>query len=79
MWVHSLGWEDPLEADVANHFSIPPWRISWTEEAGGLELQRVRHDWSNWTHTEEQPSLPDIKNYYKNVVIFKSMVLLKEQ
>ena len=27
-WVQSLGWEDPLEEDMATHSSIPAWRIS---------------------------------------------------
>ena len=45
--VCSLGWEDPLEKEMATHSSIPAWRIPWTEVPGGLqsmELQRVRHD-----------------------------------
>ena len=46
-WVQSLGWEDPLEEGMATHCSILAWRISWTEEPGGLQsmgLQRVSHD-----------------------------------
>ena len=27
MWVQSLGWEDPLEKEMANHFSILSWEI----------------------------------------------------
>ena len=45
--VRSLGWEDPLEKEMATHSSILAWKISWTEEPGGLKsmgLQRVRHD-----------------------------------
>ena len=45
----SLGWEDPLENEVATHSSILAWRISWTEEPGGLQAigsQRARHNWS---------------------------------
>ena len=34
--VQSLGWEDPLEKEMASHSSILGWRISWTEEPGGL-------------------------------------------
>ena len=44
--VQSLGWEDPLEKEMATHSSILAWRIPWTEKPGGLqsmELQRVRH------------------------------------
>ena len=29
-WVRSLGWEDPLEKEMATHSSILAWRISWT-------------------------------------------------
>ena len=38
MWVRSLGWEDSLEEEMATHSSILAWRIPWTEEPGGLEL-----------------------------------------
>ena len=34
--VQSLGWEDPLEKEMATHSSIPAWRVPWTEESGGL-------------------------------------------
>ena len=45
--VRSLGWEDPQEEEMATHSSILSWKISWTEEPGGLQSmgsQRVRHD-----------------------------------
>ena len=45
--VQSLGQEDPLEEDIATHFSILAWRIPWTDEPGGLQSigwQRVRHN-----------------------------------
>ena len=31
-WVRFLGWEDPLEKEMATHFSILAWKIPWTEE-----------------------------------------------
>ena len=34
-WVRSLGWEDPLESEMATHSSILAWRIPWTEDPGG--------------------------------------------
>ena len=40
MWktqVRSLGWEDPLEKEMAIHSNILAWRIPWTEEPGGLQ------------------------------------------
>ena len=33
----SLGWEDPLEKEMATHSSILAWEIPWTEEPGGLQ------------------------------------------
>ena len=33
----SLGQEDPLEEEMAIHFSILAWRFLWTEEPGGLQ------------------------------------------
>ena len=35
-WVRSLGWEDPLEKEMANHSSILAWKIPWTEKPGRL-------------------------------------------
>ena len=47
IWLRSLGWEDPLEKEMATHSSILAWEIPWTEESGGLQstgLQRVGRD-----------------------------------
>ena len=50
MWetqVQSLGWEDPLEKEMATHSSTLAWKIPWTKEPGRLQsmgLQRVRQD-----------------------------------
>ena len=35
-WVRSLGWEDPLEKEMATHSSTLAWKIPWTEEPGRL-------------------------------------------
>ena len=46
-WVQSLGWEDPLEKEMATHSSIPAWEIPWMEKPGRIQSmgsQRVRHD-----------------------------------
>ena len=41
-WVQSLGWEDPLEKEMATHSSILAWKIPWTEEPGqSMGSQRV--------------------------------------
>ena len=36
-WVCFLGWEDPLEKEMAIHFSILAWKIPWREDPGGLQ------------------------------------------
>ena len=45
--VQSLGWEDPLEMEMATHSSILAWKIPRAEDPGRLQSmgsQRVRHD-----------------------------------
>ena len=45
--VRSLGWEDPLEIEMATHSSTLAWKTPWTEEPGGLQSmgsQRIGHD-----------------------------------
>ena len=39
--VQSLSQEDPLEKGMATHSSILAWRISWTEEPGGLQAKKL--------------------------------------
>ena len=39
--VRSLGWEDPLEKEMATNSSILAWKISWTKEPGGLQSMGV--------------------------------------
>ena len=41
-WVGSLGKEDPLEKGMTPHSSVLAWRISWTEEPGGLQSVGLR-------------------------------------
>ena len=43
MQIPLLGWEDPLEKEMATHSSILAWRIPWTEELA---------DYSLWGPTE---------------------------
>ena len=55
MWntrVWSLGWEDPLEKEMATHSSILAWKIPWTEEPGRLQVHGFAKNWrwlSNFT------------------------------
>ena len=62
MQVQSLGQEDPLEEEMANHSSILAWKIPWIEQPGGLqsiglkELVRMEHTHMHThTHTDRHP------------------------
>ena len=54
--VRSLGWEDPLEEEMATHSSILAWRIPWTVEPGWTMVHRVAKSQTQLkqlsTHTE---------------------------
>ena len=45
-WVRSLGWEDPLEEEMATHSNTLAWKTPWMKEPGRLQSLgcRVRHD-----------------------------------
>ena len=67
-WVWSLGWEDPLEKEMAVHSSILAWKIPWREETGRLqpmESQRVRHDWVTSPHfTSRKQNICSQESWY---------------
>ena len=57
MWVNSLGWEDPLEREMATPFRFLTWKIPWTEEPGrlhskGSQSQTCLNDWA-CTHIKQ--------------------------
>ena len=69
-WVQSLGWEDPLEEEMATDSSILAWEIPWTKLWATVHgVPRVRHDWANkppphevilsWDALQGQPPLAD--------------------
>ena len=66
-WVQSLGWEDPLEEEMATHSSILAGIIPWTEEPG--ELQSMGHKESDRTeateHADIHYSASQILHFYK--------------
>ena len=54
--VWSLGWEDPLEKEMATDSRILAWRIPWTKKPGKLQStgsQRVRHNWNDLACMQE--------------------------
>ena len=44
--VQSLGWQDPLEEEMATHSSMPAWKLPWTEEPGGLQTMGSPRSWT---------------------------------
>ena len=76
--VRSLGWEDPLEKEMATHSSILPCKIPWTEEPGRLRSmgsQRVWQDWATSLHFTSRDGLVRLsltglgENQRKNPVV----------
>ena len=41
-----MGWEDPLEKEIATHSGILAWKIPWTEEPGGLQSMGSQKSWT---------------------------------
>ena len=68
-WVQSLGWEDPLEKEMATHSSILAWEIPWTEETGGLQSMGSQKSWT-WLSDSSR------KNYTS--LISKSLTATEE-
>ena len=46
MQIQFLGWEDPLEKEMAIHTSILAWKITWTEEPDGLQSMGLGKSWT---------------------------------
>ena len=45
--VWSLGWEDPLEQEMATHSTILVWKLPWTEEPGGFQSKGSQKSWTD--------------------------------
>ena len=57
--VQSLGWEDPLEKEMATHSSVLAWEVPWTEEPGGLQSMGSQElDTTERLSTHWLPDLP---------------------
>ena len=60
--VQFLGWEDPLEKEMATHSSIFAWRIPWTEEPG--RLQSMGFQKLDMTNMTKPPPTTENKEAY---------------
>ena len=75
-WVLSLGQEDPLKKGIAIHSSILAWRISWTEESGGLQSKGLPNStWLKWISEHECKK----KGNHIDHIIIKLMKFIKEK
>ena len=57
MWVRSLGWEYPLEQEMATHSSIFAWKIPWTKEPGGLQSMGLQKSQTQQLNNPKPPVL----------------------
>ena len=71
--VQPLGREDPLEKEMAIHFSVLAWRIPWTEEPGGLHSQR---DCKESNMTELLHSVVNLVILYRNDIFYGTVLLM---
>ena len=55
-WI--LGLEDPLEEEIATHFSILAWRIPWAEESGRLQSMGLQSQ----TRLKGHSTQPEVKS-----------------
>ena len=77
--VRSLGWEDPLEKEMATHSSSFTWKIPWTEEPGRLHSP-WGHEESDTTERLHFTSLQAITEglvYSKKELKFLAVIIVK--
>ena len=75
MLVQLLGWEDPLEKEMAAYSSILTWEVPWTEERGSLQSvlsQTVRYNWSDLTCMQTKG-----KRLHKSPNIYNDLIQVK--
>ena len=74
-WVLTLGWEDPVEKDMATHSSILAWKIPWIEEPGGLQSMGSQRVWAQHLYAWwPSPALAEQKQLYFGTTCDVAMV-----
>ena len=74
-----MGWEDPLEKEMAARSSILAWEIPWTEEPGsyspwgGKESDRTQRLKNNDCETENIQILKYLRNAYAQIATQKNL------
>ena len=67
--VQSLGWEDPLEKEMATHASILAWEISWKKEPSGLQFMGSQE--SDTTMTKQQQQSTGSRKPLQQIIIVR--------
>ena len=67
--VSSLGQEDTLKKEMANHSSILAWNIQWTEVLGGLKSMGSQRVGFNLVTKQQQHRQKSLRDYQKRVDI----------
>ena len=73
--VQSLGQEDPLDKEMANHSSTLAWEIPWTEEPGGLQSMGPKE--SDTTATKQQYPAKQTRGPWQSEILTKSKTLFR--
>ena len=83
-WVQSRGWEDPLEKENGNPLQYSWWRVSWTEQPGGLPStgsQRIIHNWVTkhdwWPSWITKWVKEEIERKWRNILTKKGSTTFK--
>ena len=74
MRVGSLGWEDPLEEEIATHTSILAWEIPWTEEPRGLPSMGSQ----SWTQLSDSRTVANPCRLSQSTRLQLSLLLKKQ-
>ena len=78
-WVRSLGWEDPLEEEIATHSNILAWRIPWTEDrqatVHGVAKESIMIEQLTLSFTFYALSISNTKFYYSSSISGSCIVI----
>ena len=74
LWVRSLGWEDPLEKEMATHSHVLSWEIPWTEESGWLQSMRLQKSHTQLNNLVTKQQITSLSSDYPSEMSFFSPV-----
>ena len=72
-WLDIILQEDPLEEEMATHSSIPPWKMSWTEEPGRTTVHGVMRVKDSRSTEYTQKLKPKLSFFVLEAHVFRQM------